>query len=224
MIAPRTKATFVERMEDVLAVYRRPVDPRVPLVCFDESGKELQQELRPAIPARRRHPRKVDDGVLRAGSASLLLSVAPFLGWRHVQVTRRRTHKEWASAMRDLVDVHFPEADRIIVVLDNLNTHVKSALYTIFPAAEAFRISQKLELHYTPVHGSWLNLAEIEFSILHRQCLRGRRFPSQAALTAEVRAWVAEQNQAQRTIQWRFTPEAARAAMPDTYPDVPINL
>ncbi len=221
MIAPRTKAVFVERMEDVLAVYRRPLDPRVPLVCFDESGKELQQELHPAISARRGHPRKVDDGVLRQGSASLLLTVAPLLGWRQVRVTRRRTHKEWAEAMRDLVDLHFPEAEKIVVVLDNLNTHVKSALYNLFPTAEAFRISQKLEVHYTPVHGSWLNLAEIEFSILHRQCLRGRRFPSHAALAVEVRAWVAEQNAEQRTIQWRFTPEDARRAMPETYPHRP---
>lgn len=206
-------------MEDVLAVYRRPVDPRVPVVCFDESGKELQQDLRPAIPARRGHARKVDDGVLRKGSASLLLSVAPFLGWRHITVTRRRTHKEWAHAMRDLVDIHFPDAEKVVVVLDSLNTHVTSALYHIFPPAEAFRISQQLELHDTPVHGSWLNLAEIEFSVLHRQCLKGQRFPTHAALTAAVRAWVAEQNAEAHRIEWRFTPEEARTAMAKTYPN-----
>ncbi len=211
-------------MEDVLAVYRRPVDPRVPLVGCDESGKELQQELRPAMPARHRHPRKVDDGVQRKGSASLLLTVAPFLGWRPVQVTRRRPHREWAHAMRDLVDLHFPDADRIGVVRDHLNPHVKSALDNRLPAEEAFRISQKLEFQNAPVHGAWLNLAEIEFRLLHRQCLRGRRFPSQAALTAEVRAGVAEQNQEQRMIQWRFTPEDARQAMPDTYPIMPKSL
>lgn len=211
-------------MEDVLAVYRRPLDPRVPLVCFDESGKELQQALYPPIPARRGHPRKVDDGVLRQGSASLRLTVAPFHGWRHVAVTRRRTHREWAEAMRDLVDLHFPTATKIVVVLDNLNTHVPSALDNLFPADEAFRIVQKLEFHYTPIHGSWLNLAEVAFSLLHRQCLRGRRFPTRAALTSEVRAWVAEQNAAQRTIDWRFTPEDARRAMPATYPDTPKSL
>lgn len=210
-------------MEDVLAVYRRPIDPRSPVVCFDESGKELRQELRPARKTRHGQ-RKVDDGVVRKGSASLLLSVAPFLGWRQVQVTRRRTHREWARAMRDLVDVHFPDAERIVVVLDNLNTHVLSALYNIFPAEEAFRISQKLELHYTPVHGSWLNLAEVEFSILHRRCLQGRRFPTHAALTGEVRAWVAEQNQDGRFIDWSFTPEEARQVMHRTYPNVTKNL
>ena len=211
-------------MEDVLAVYRRPLNPRQPVVCFDESGKELRAEVRPAIPPRRGRPGKIDDGILHRGSASLLLTVAPFLGWRQVMVTHRRTHREWALAMRDLVDRHFPEAERIIVVLDNLNTHVPSSLYHLFPAPEAFRIAQKLEFHYTPVHGSWLNLAEIEFSLLHRQCLRGRRFPTQAALTAEVRAWVAAENAARRTIRWRFTPEEARHAMPTTYPEVSSRL
>lgn len=207
-------------MEDVLAVYRRPGDPRVPVICFDESGKELAQDLYPPRPARPGHARTVDDEVVRKGSASLLLAVAPFTGWRQVTVTKRRTYKEWAHAMRDLVDVHFPAAERIVVVLDNLNIHVKSALYHIFPAEEAFRIAQKLELHYTPVHGSWLNIAEIEFSVLHRQCLRGQRYPTPAELTTAVRAWVAARNEAGITIDWRFTPEEARKAMVKTYPDV----
>jgi|SRR5699024_5838959 len=207
-------------MEDVLDVYRRPVDPRFPVICFDESGKELAQELYPAKPARPGRARRVDDEVVRKGSASLLLAVAPFTGWRNVTVTKRRTYKEWAHAMRDLIDMHFPEATRIVVVLDNLNIHVKSALYHIFAPEEAFRIAQKLELHYTPVHGSWLNIAEDEFSVLHRQCLQGVRYPTVAALTASVQDWVAARNDARITIDWRFTPEAARTTMEKSYPNV----
>jgi hypothetical protein len=204
-------------MEDVLAVYRRPVDPRVPLVCFDESGKELQADRIAPLPIRPGHRSCVDPGYVRHGSASLLLTFAPYLGWRTIAVTARRTHREWAEAMRDLVDVHFPDADRICVVLDNLNTHVLGALYRRFPAAEALRIAQKLELHYTPVHGSWLNMAELEFSAVQRMCL-ARRIPTSADLARAVAAWVADRNTAQVTVSWTFTPEDARSAMPHVYP------
>lgn len=222
--APSHNARYVERMEDVLAVYRRPLDPAAPLICFDESGKELAQARYPARPARPGTPARVDDQVVRRGSASLLLAVAPQLGWRQVTVTRRRTYREWALAMRELVDVHFPEAERVVVVLDNLNIHLLSALYHIFPPAEAFRIARKLELHYTPVHGSWLNLAEIEFSVLHRQCLAGRRFATPAELTAEVRAWVARRNAEQARITWTFTPEDARQTMAKCYPNTSSSV
>lgn len=162
----------------MLTVYRRPVDPRVPLVCFDESGQELQADLIAPLPMRPGHPRAVDPEYTRQGSASLLLTVAPYLGWRTIAVTAQRTHREWAEAMRDLVDLHFPEAERICVVLDNLTTHVLGSLYRRFAPAAAWRIAQKLEVHYTPRHGSWLNMAELEFSALERMCLRGRRVRS----------------------------------------------
>ncbi len=218
VIPPKASATYVARMEDVLAVYRRPVDPARPLICFDESGKELQADLIAPLPLTPGHDRRVDPGYARHGSASLLLTFAPQLGWRTIAVTAQRTHREWAEAMRDLVDVHFPEATTIVVVLDNLNTHVLGSLYRRFPAAEALRIAQKLEIHYTPVHGSWLNMAELEFSALQRMCLAGQRFPTRETLADAVAAWETARNAAQVRVDWRFTPEEARIAMPHVYP------
>lgn len=160
---------------------------------------------------------------MRQGSASLLLTLAPFLGWRTVTVTARRTHREWAEAMRDLVDVHFPEAERITVVLDNLNTHVLGSLYQRFAPAEAFRIARKLDLHDTPVHGSWLNMAELEFSALQRMCLQGRRFSAPDHLAREIAAWVADRNADRVTVTWSFTPDDARRAMSHVYPQLSDN-
>lgn len=223
VIPPKQSATFVARMEDVLAVYRRPIDPTVPLICFDELGKELQADLIAPLPMCPGHPRRIDPGYARHGSASLLLTFAPQLGWRTITVTAQRTHREWAEAMRDLVDIHFPTATKIVVVLDNLNTHVLGSLYHRFAPAEALRIAQKLEFHYTPVHGSWLNMAELEFSALQRMCLSGRRFPSRADLAVAVDDWLADRNAAQVAVDWRFMPEDARSAMPHVYPSQPDN-
>jgi len=218
VIPPKESATDVAKLEDVLAVYRRPLDPAVPLVCVDESGKELQADLIAPLPIRPGYPLYTDPGYRRQGSASLLLAFAPSLGWRTIAVTAQRTHREWAETMHDLVDVHFPDADRICVVLDNLNIHVLGSLYHRFPPAEAFRIAQKLALHYTPVHGSWLNRAELEFSALQRMGLHGRRVPTREHLATEIAAWVAERNVAQVKVTWQFTPEDARRAMPHVYP------
>ncbi len=204
-------------MEDVLDVYHRPYDPRFPQVCMDETSKQLVGETRTPLPATPRRPARIDYEYERRGVRNLFLFVEPLRGWRHVQVTERRTKQDWARAIQDLVDVHYPKAERIVLVLDNLNTHVGSALYETFPPAEARRLLDRLELHYTPLHGSWLNMAEIELSILARQCL-DRRIPDQATLIREVAAWETERNAMQATVHWRFTTADARIKLKHLYP------
>jgi hypothetical protein len=204
-------------MEDVLDVYARPVDPARPLVCFDEGGKELQNHRRPPQGAKPGQPAREDSEYSRHGSAACLLSCAPHLGWRHVSVSRQRTRTEWAEAMRALVDEHFPDADKIVVVLDNLNTHTPAALYHTFPPAEAKRLWDKLEFHYTPKHGSWLNMAELELSALARQCL-DRRIADQEQLTDEVASWVEARNADGVRLHWTFTTADARIRLTHLYP------
>ena len=206
-------------MEDVLAVYARPYDPRFPQVCMDETSKQLVGETRTPLPAAPGQPARVDYEYERHGVRNLFLFVEPLRGWRHVSVTERRTKRDWALAIRDLVDRHYPDAERIVLVLDNLNTHVGAALYETFPPAEARRLLDRLELHYTPPHGSWLNMAEIELSILARQCL-DRRIPDADVLAAEVAAWVTERNGQQRRIEWRFTTADARIKLKRLYPSL----
>jgi hypothetical protein len=201
-------------------VYARPIDPARPLVCFDESGKDLKADVRPSLPPVPGAPAREDAEYARHGSANCLLAVAPHLGWRHVAVTDQRTALDWAHAMRELVDVHFPDAERIVLVLDNLNTHDPASLYKAFPPAEAKRIWDKLELHFTPKHGSWLNIAELELSVLARQCL-ARRLPDRATLAAEVAAWTTDRNAARVTTSWRFTTADARSRLPHRYPTLP---
>jgi hypothetical protein len=205
-------------MEDVLEVYARPVDPARPLVCFDESGKALRGHKRPPQRAVPGHPARQDSEYVRAGDANLFLACAPHLGWRDVRVTARRTAVDAAHALRALVDQAFPTAERIVLVTDNLNVHTPAALYQTFPPAEAQRIAARLEWHYTPTHGSWLNMAEIELSILTQQCL-ARRIPDAATLAAECAAWVAARNAAATPIVWRFTLEVARIRLAHVYPE-----
>ncbi len=204
-------------MEDVLEVYARPPDPARPVICFDEAGKELQEHARPPRPLAPGQPRTIDTEYRRGGSANLFLAVAPHLGWRSVQVTDRRTAVDFAYALRDLVAA-FPAAERLVLVLDNLNTHTAGALYQTFPPAEARRIWQRCEVHDTPKHGSWLNMAELEWSVLQRQCLH-RRLGDRAVLEREVAAWVRARNAAGVPIVWSFTIEDARRSMAQTYPD-----
>jgi hypothetical protein len=206
-------------MEDVLALYERPYDARLPQVCMDETSKQLVGETRTPLPAAPGQPARIDYEYERHGVRNLFLFVEPLRGWRHIAVTARRTKRDWALAIRDLVDRHYPEAERIMLVLDNLNTHVGAALYETFPPAEARRLLDRLELHYTPPHGSWLNMAEIELSILARQCL-DRRIPDAATLTAEATAWVTERNTRQRRIDWRFTAADARIKLKRLYPSL----
>jgi len=175
-------------MEDVLDVYCRPYDPRYPVVCLDESAKQLVADLHPPLPAEPGKPQRVDDHYERHGTANLFLACEPLRGWREVRVTARRTQRDWALLVQELVDVHYPDAARVVLVMDNLNTHRPASLYEAFEPAEAKRIWDRLELHYTPKHGSWLNIAECELSVLSRQCT-GRRLPDQDTLQAEVAAW-----------------------------------
>ena len=216
-IPPKADAAFVARMEDVLSVYARPPDPLRPLVCFDEGSKELHGEVRPPLPAIPGHPLCYDTEYARGGTANLFLWCAPLLGKRGVTVTDRRTRLDFAEAIRSLVDEAFPDAERIVLVLDNLNTHAPASLYEAFPPAEAKRLWDKLEVHPTPKHGSWLNIAEIELSALGRQCL-DRRIPDRATLAAEVAAWVAQRNAEAVTVDWQFTCEDARTKLKHLYP------
>jgi hypothetical protein len=206
-------------MEDILDVSERPYDPRLPHVCLDETSKQLVGETRMPLPAQPGRPARIDYEYERHGVRTLFLFVAPLRGWRHLRVTGRRTKQDWAHAIRELVDVHYPEAERIVLVLDNLNTHGGSALYETFPPAEARRRLRRLELHYTPAHGRWLNMAEIEFSALGRQC-RHRRIPAEDTLIEEVAAWESIRNCQQTTITWRFTTQDARRKLYRLYPSL----
>ncbi len=204
-------------MEDVLDVYERPSDARVPVVCMDETSKQLIGETRMPVPRQPGQPQRYDYEYVRTGVANLFLFVEPLRGWRHVEVTERRTAQDWATMMRWLLDEVYPEAERVVVVLDNLNTHVGGALYETFPPEEAHRLLERLELHYTPKHGSWLNMAEIEFSVLGRQCL-DRRIADRATLVEEVAAWQTARNHRHSTISWRFTTADARIKLRRLYP------
>jgi hypothetical protein len=187
------------------------------VVGFDETSKQLVAETRLPLPMAPGQPERCDYEYARNGTANLFLCCQPLGGWRHVEVTDRRTKHDFALQMRDLVDRHFPDAELIRVVLDNLNTHTPAALYEAFPPAEARRLLKQLEFHYTPVHGSWLNMAELEFSMLSRQCL-GRRIPDRATLATEVAAWETIRNEQQATIRWQFTVEDARIKLHRLYP------
>ncbi len=210
---------FVAPMEDVLDVYTRPYDPRFPQVCMDEMSKQRVGETRVPIPAAPGRPARVDYEYERHGTSNLFLFVEPLRGWRHVRVTDRRTKQDWAHAVKELVDVHYPDAERIVLVLDNLNTHTRGALYETFPPAEARRLSRKLELHYTPKHGSWLNIAEIELSVLSRQCLN-RRIAKHDQVTQEVSVWMHQRNARRQSVDWRFTTADARIKLKRLYPSL----
>jgi len=208
-------------MEDVLEVYTRSYDEQHVLVCMDETTKQQIQEVRaPAGPAPGRVAR-FDAEYRRNGVSNLFLFFAPLEGWRDVEVTDRRTRIDWALAVRRLADEDFPEARRIVLVMDNLNTHGPASLYEAFPPAEARRILNRLEIHYTPKHGSWLNMAEIELSVLGRQCL-ARRIPDQEALRREVTAWVTRRNANGARVDWRFTTDDARIKLRRLYPSFEV--
>jgi len=204
-------------MEDVLDLYAEAEDPRRPRVCFDECPHQLIGEVRPGLPVQPGRPARFDYEYRRAGTCNLFMFVRPHTGWRHVKVTERRTGPDFAQCMKELVDVHFPEAEVIRVVLDNLNTHTPATLYQVFEPAEARRLVRKLEFHHTPKHGSWLNMAEIELAILSRQCL-DRRLPDLETLRAEVTAWQTDRNTAGATVNWRFRAADARIKLKRLYP------
>jgi hypothetical protein len=206
-------------MEDVLDVYHLPYDENYPVVCFDESSKQLVAEKRKSIPAEPGQLERYDYEYKRNGVCNLFLFFSPLAAWRHVKVTKQRTHLEWAYCMKDLVDVHFPNATRIRLIQDNLNTHNPVFLYEVFEPTEAKRILNKLEFHFTPKHGSWLNMAEIEFSVLSRQCL-DRRIGNEAFLVQEITTWKENRNHSQATVNWRFTTDDARIKLEKLYPSI----
>jgi DDE superfamily endonuclease len=216
-IPPEQSAAFAAAMEDILSVYAAPPDPARPLICFDEGGKQLQRQVRPPVPARPGQPAREDYTYERNGAANLFLACAPHLGWRQVWSTSQRTATDFAEAVRWLVDEAFPAAERIVLVTDNLNTHTPAAFYQAFAPTEARRVVAKLEWHYTPKHGSWLNMAELELAVLSRQCL-ARRIPDRETLDHEVRAWSSARNDAATTLRWTFTLDEARVRMEYVYP------
>ena len=213
---------FVAKMEDVLEVYRRPYDPRRPQVCFDEKAKELQGDARAPLPAGPGRPERRDHEYERGGMANLVVFCEPLRGWRRVAATEDRTAATVARELRRLVDEDYPDAERVVLVCDNVNTHGPWSLYDAFPPEEAARIAARLEWHHTPEHGSWLNVAEIELSLLSRQCLK-RRIPDRETLEREVGAWVAERNRVGAPVTWRFTTADARIKLRRLYP-VTTNL
>ncbi len=204
-------------MEDLLDLYAEDFDPRRPVVCFDELPYQLVAETCLPLPLQPGKPLRYDYEYRRNGTCNLFVFFQPLAGWRHVEVTEQRTKRDFAYRMKDLVDVHFPEAEVIRVVLDNLNTHSPAALYEVFEPQEARRIVRKLEFHYTPKHGSWLNMAEIEISVLDRQCL-DRRLADVPTVRSEVLAWEALRNDHHATVDWRFTTTKARSKMQYLYP------
>lgn len=204
-------------MEDVLEVYKRPRDKKRPQVCIDESSKQQVKEVKVPLPMKKGSVEKYDYEYERNGVSNLFMMFAPLEGWRHVKVTDRRTKIDWAHCMKDLVDIHFPDAEKIVVVQDNLNTHKPGSLYEAFAAKEARRIIEKIEFHYTPKHGSWLDMAEIEFSALQTQCLN-RRVPDQETLKREVVAWEKTRNKSAIKTDWQFTTEDARIKLKHLYP------
>jgi len=219
VIPPDGNAAFVAGMEDVLEVYQRPHDPTLPVVCLDETSKQLIAETRVPIAAKPGRPARHDYEYQRNGTANLFMMFAALEGWRHVKVTDHHAAVDYAEVLKELSDTHFPEAQKIILVQDNLNTHRPASLYEAFPAAEARRLVERFEWHYTPKHGSWLDMAESELSVLSGQCL-DRRIPDKQTLSEEVAAWERSRNKNHIKADWQFTTADARVKLKRLYPAI----
>ncbi len=219
MIAPNANAAFVAAMEDILAVYQRPRAAACPLVCLDETSKQLIKETRQPIPMTKGRARRIDYEYERNGVANLFMLFAPLEGWRHVEVTDRRTAIDYARILRDISDKYYPQARKIVLVQDNLSTHKPASLYEAFPALEARRLVERFEWHYTPKHGSWLNMAESELAVLSSQCL-DRRIPDKPKLISEVAAWEKARNKYNAVADWQFTTADARVKLKHLYPAI----
>ena len=217
VIPPKANAAFVAAMEDVLEVYKRPHDPSRPLVCLDETSKQLVEETRTPLPVRPGQPARHDYEYKRNGTANLFMLFAPLEGWRHVKVTERRTAVDYAHVLRELSDIYFASAAKIVLVQDNLNTHAPASLYEAFAPTEARRLIERFEWHYTPKHGSWLDLAESELAVLSGQCL-DRRIPDRPMLEREVAAWTLRRNTHNAKANWHFTTADARIKLKSLYP------
>ena len=209
-------------MEDVLEVYHRPADPARPVVCVDEAGKQLVGDVREPLPVRVGSPAKEDPEYERRGTANLFMAFEPLGGRRSVEVTDRRTAVDFAHFVKRLLDESYPDAERVVLVTDNLNTHCAGSLYEAFPPEEARRLAERIEWHYTPRHGSWLNMAEIELSVLARQCL-DRRIPDRGTLAREVAAWQAARNNEATRADWQFTTADARVRLKKLYPTIELQ-
>ena len=218
-IPPKHSAEFVADMEDVLEVYHRPYDPTRPVVCLDETFKQLIGETREALPPRPGAVERYDHVYVRHGVTSLFLACEPLRGWRHVAVTAHRRRGDWARFVKALLEGRYREAERVVLVMDQLNTHSAASLYDAFPPADARRLAERLEIHHTPKHGSWLNIAEIELSALTRQAL-ARRLARQDTLERRVARWQADRNAAGTTVDWQFTTDNARIKLRSLYPSL----
>ena len=218
-IPPKQSAEFVFHVEDVLEVYHRPYDPARPVVCMDETFKQLIGETRDALPAQPGAVERYDHVYTRNGVASLFMACEPLAGWRHVAATSQRCRSDWALFIRDLLDGRYREAERVVLVMDQLNTHSPASLYQAFPPAEAKRLADRLEVHHTPKHGSWLNMAEIELSALGRRCL-ARRIAQHDTLCRHNVAWKHQRNAAKAKVAWQFTTDQARIKLRSLYPSV----
>jgi hypothetical protein len=206
-------------MEDVLETYKLPYDPRFPVVCLDETSRQLIGETRPSLPMRPGDVKKTDFEYRRNGTANLFMMFEPWTGWRHVEVTSRRTRVDFAGCVKKLVDEYYPDAEKIVLVMDNLNTHTTGSLYEAFEPEEARRLAEKLEIHYTPKHGSWLNMAEIEIGVLSRQCL-AKYIDTREKMEQEVATWETDRNEKQNTVNWQFTTADARIKLKKLYPSM----
>ena len=204
-------------MEDILEVYQRPYDPDFPVVCMDESTKQLVGEVTEPVAMTENHCELIDHEYVRNGVATIFAEVEPLGGRRHIEITERRTAKDWAKFVQQMLDERYPDAKKVILVLDNLNIHKRASLYEAFPPEEAKRLADRLELHFTPVHGSWLNICEIELSVLGKQCLN-RRIEDRKTITSEVEKWQEQRNNKKATIDWQFTNEKARVKLKRLYP------
>jgi hypothetical protein len=216
-IPPEQNAAFVAAMEDVLDVYCRPIDEKHPVVCMDEKPYQLLDNAREGLPIKPGSIAKTDSEYVRNGTCSIFVFNEPLTGWRHVHACEHRTRLDWAEQVRELLEVHYPNAPKICLVMDNLNTHAISSLYQAFPAEKARDLARRLEIHYTPKHGSWLNMAEIELSVLSQQCL-SRRIPSLTLLQSELSAWESNRNSLVKSIDWQFTTDDARIKLKRLYP------
>jgi hypothetical protein len=218
-IPPKHSAEFVYHMEDVLEVYRRPYDPKRPVVCVDETFKQLIGETRPSLPSRPGSVERCDHVYTRNGVASLFIAAEPLAGWRHVEVTDHRCRGDWAGFIWSLAEGRYREAERIVLVMDQLNTHSPASPYEVFPPQEAKRLTDRLEIHHTPKHGSWLNMAEIELSALSRQALT-RRIARQDTLKRQIAEWQEKRNAAAAKVDWQFTTADARIKLRSLYPSL----
>jgi hypothetical protein len=220
VIPPKADAEFAACMEDVLETYAKPYNAAFPVVCMDEQPVQLTKEAREPIAATREHPRRVDYEYERAGTACIFMFAEPLSGWRNVSARPRRTKVDWAFEMEELLRTRYANAEKVILVCDNLNTHTRGAFYEAFDAEKARKLVQRIEFHYTPKHGSWLNIAENELSSMTRQAISGRRIESIEMLRKEISAWADSSNEKQRGIDWQFTVEKARVKLKSLYPNL----